>query len=435
MRRNGRAGRLIYQRAGGNVKPTQTVLSLFGLRPRRIGGIEVFCRELSRQLADLGWQSLLVFQSLPPAFVRGFLELPNVAFEVVERSHETGRRPASDLARILRKYRPAVAHFQFTPLLGPYPWLARLLSAKRVFITDHASRPLAAKRRALWKRLCGRLISLPVDKLLCISRFTYEYDRVLGYFPPRQLEVLYNGVDVSRPGTMPSQARDIRRRYGVPEDAVLVSQVSQLIPEKGIDDLIQAAKLTLAHNKNVHFLLVGDGPEYGRYRAMIGDLDLQSRVSLTGLIEDPIGEGLYAASDMVCQVSRWGEAFGFTIAEAMASGRPVIATRVGAIPELVRDGHSGFLVEVGDVNAMAERLLLLARSPELRASMGVIGRQICEKQFDVVRQVASLIRMYGICRTEHGPCRVAGRGFSETSRARSSDDHSQSWTWLGRTAN
>jgi glycosyltransferase involved in cell wall biosynthesis len=178
----------------------------------------------------------------------------------------------------------------------------------------------------------------------------------------------------------------------------------------------------------VYFLFVGDGPEYGRYSAMIRDLGLQSRVTLTGLIGDPIGEGLYASSDIVCQVSRWGEAFGFTIAEAMASGRPVIGTCVGAIPELVRDGHSGFLVEPGDVNAMAERLLLLARSPELRVSMGAIGREICEREFDVVKQVALLIRMYRICKTERGPCLFAGLGSSKTSRTRSRYDGSQCWT-------
>ena len=93
-------------------------------------------------------------------------------------------------------------------------------------------------------------------------------------------------------------------------------------------------------------------------------------MTFSGQVQDPLGEGLYGASDIVCQVSRWEEAFGLTIAEAMASARPVIATRVGGIPELVAHGEYGYLVERGDYADLADKIVLLAEDHQFANRWG-----------------------------------------------------------------
>jgi L-malate glycosyltransferase len=141
---------------------------------------------------------------------------------------------------------------------------------------------------------------------------------------------------------------------------------------------------------------VGEGPGRDRFAARAEDLGLAGHVTWTGLVCDPFAEGVYAAADVVCQVSRWQEVFGCTIAEAMALSKPLVATRVGGIPELVRDGITGFLTERGDARAIADKILLLLKDSSLRERMGAAGREAAVDLFDCRKNVNELIRVYGI---------------------------------------
>ncbi len=161
-------------------------------------------------------------------------------------------------------------------------------------------------------------------------------------------------------------------------------------------DFLNAAKAVLQEEAGVHFILAGEGPQRQEYERMAAQLGISGRVTFTGRVRDPLGEGFWAACDIACQVSRWQEAFGLTIAEAMAAGRPLIGTRTGAIPELIEDGRSGFLVEPGDTAGMAEKIVVLARDPRQRQEMGCTGKRICEEKFSLQKNVAALIDRYGI---------------------------------------
>src|SRR5262249_31552242 len=156
----------------------------------------------------------------------------------------------------------------------------------------------------------------------------------------------------------------------------LVTQVSWIIPEKGIGDLLEAWRLVLEKHRKAHLVVVGDGPARDDYVRVAAGMGLEDHITWTGLVRDPLGEGVFAAADVVCQVSRWEEVFGFTIAEAMACGRPVVATRVGGIPELVEDGRTGFLVPRGDIHGIASRISALLADAGLRARMGHAGREM-----------------------------------------------------------
>src|SRR5262249_12868243 len=160
-------------------------------------------------------------------------------------------------------------------------------------------------------------------------------------------------------------------------------QVSWIISAKGVGDLLSAGGLLLARNQDVQFVLVGDGEDRQRFMNQAQELGIAERVTWTGLIRDPFGEGVYEAADIVCQVSRWEEAFGQVISEAMACGKPVIGTRVGGIPEVIDDAVSGFLVARGDVEAMAERIQKLVMDRTLRQQMGETGREIAQERFNL----------------------------------------------------
>jgi glycosyltransferase involved in cell wall biosynthesis len=208
--------------------------------------------------------------------------------------------------------------------------------------------------------------------------------------------MIYNGVDLSRVKIDAQLASDFRRRYSIPAERAIVTQVSWVIPEKGISDFLETARLVTTQDRNVQFVMVGDGAQREQYMKDAAAMGIEDRITWTGMVEDPFGEGVFAAADIVCQFSRWEEVFGWMIAEAMAHGKPVVATRVGGIPELINGGRSGFLVDRGDTAAMSKRIFTLLGDPALRARMGEAGRETVVNKFDLRKNVAQLITSYGI---------------------------------------
>jgi glycosyltransferase involved in cell wall biosynthesis len=123
-------------------------------------------------------------------------------------------------------------------------------------------------------------------------------------------------------------------------------------------------------------------------------MGIDDRVTWTGNVGDPFGEGVFEAADVVCQFSRWEEVFGWMIAEGMAHGKPVVATRVGGIPELVQDQETGYLVDRGDTETMSNKVLTLLNDASLREQMGSKGKHIARQKFNLRDNVAKLIASY-----------------------------------------
>jgi len=392
-----------------------TLLSVFGVKPLRIGGTETFARELSLQLGEHGWKSVLCFLSEPTEEVRRFLDLPNISLEVLANSTNENWNTRRNLMRIISAHRPEKLHLHFVSFLNSYSWLARARSVKQVFFTDHHSRPAGyiQARAPFWKRSAVRVINQPVTKVICVSRYGYECMTSFDLLPQDRFEMIYNGVDLARVKTDPLLALDFRKRYSIPPDHTIVTQVSWMIPEKGIADFLATARLVMAQNRNVQFVLVGDGVNREQYMQDAVAMGIADRLTWTGMSEDPFGEGVFEAADVVCQFSRWEEVFGWMIAEAMAHGKPVVATRVGGIPELIEEGISGHLVSRGDTTAMSERILRLLGDPELRRRMGAAGRATAAAKFDLRRNVAQLIKSYGItefCQKPDRQGELVGKG-------------------------
>jgi glycosyltransferase involved in cell wall biosynthesis len=369
------------------------VLSVFGVLPQRIGGLEVFARELSRQLGEHGYESILCYETLPEGEVRCFLELPNVILDAARDVWKFDASRARQMAALLKRHRPDILHLYFTGFLSPYPWIARIHGVSHVYFTDQGSHPegYIATRRPWWKRVSAKALNAPLDGVICISDYNVACMIERGMIDPSRVRRIYNSID---PDAAHGDGAAFRRKHGIPADALVAAQASWMIPEKGIGDLIQAARIVCAQEPRAHFLMAGEG-EY-RKEFTEAARDMPGHFTWTGLVQNPTAEGLYTAADVVCQVSRWEEAFGWVIAEAMSARRPVVATRVGGVPELVDDGVTGYVVERRDPAAVADRLLRLFADRELRRQMGDAGRRAAEQKFDLRRNVEELIRVYGL---------------------------------------
>ncbi|MCU1274672.1 MAG: glycosyl transferase, group 1, partial [Bryobacterales bacterium] len=264
-----------------------------------------------------------------------------------------------------------------------------------IFFTDQGSHPAdyQPKRSPLLKRTLARAITWPLTRVLCVSDYNAHCMTTRDFVPKQRVSRLYNATDVTRPC---GDGSAFRRKYGIPQERAVVLQTSWIRPEKGIDDVIDAARIVLPKIPAIQFVLVGEGPDRPRYMEMARQAGIADHVTWTGLVDDPLADGVYAAADVVCQASRWQEAFGWVIAEAMACCKPVVATSVGGIPEVVQDGVTGFLVPHANPQALADKLLVLLADAGLRRRMGCAGRLAAETKFNLKRTTAKLISLYGV---------------------------------------
>jgi glycosyltransferase involved in cell wall biosynthesis len=208
--------------------------------------------------------------------------------------------------------------------------------------------------------------------------------------------MIYNGVDLTRVSPSIERSRAFRERFGIPADRKVVLQVSWIIPEKGIPDLLSAARRVVEHDNKVHFLIVGEGDFRDEYMSEARAMGLDRHITWTGLLRDPFTEGAYDTADIVCQVSRWEEVFGWVIAEAMAYQKPIIATRVGGIPELVTNEETGYLIERSTVEELTARILDLVGDAAKRERMGEAGCRTVQAKFELRKNVSELIESYGV---------------------------------------
>lgn len=287
------------------------------------------------------------------------------------------------------------------------PWssvqlVASLISSERVDLL-HAHLPNAHLLAGLAGRLTGvpvistiharqaALLDLEVHRatgsfLSVVCRQSYYHALGLGVERGR-LSLEPNGVDVDvfRPGPRPAQG--VRVALGLSEHALLAGFVGRLSPEKAPDLFVRAVALLRDSLPDAHFVLVGDGPMKFTLRESIGQQGLDSNVHVLGGVDD-VGP-VYHDLDLLVSSSH-SEAMPLALMEGMASGLPVVATRVGGVPEIVEHGGTGWLVAPRDVEDLAGRMHQMLTQPEMRRRMGEQARARMVRDHRLDRQLDAL---------------------------------------------
>ena len=196
----------------------------------------------------------------------------------------------------------------------------------------------------------------------------------------RRLHVVPNSIRI--PADLSNEDRlKSRRELGLEHDTFVVCYLGRYTAEKGLHTVLDVAELTSAENRRVRYVLAGDGPLYGEIEKAVEDRHLDRIIRMTGYLEDP-APVLAAADVLIAPSSR--EGMSNSVLEAMAQGKPILCTRVGALPEVVSDGLDGYLVERGD--EMAEtfggHVIRLADDRELYERLSKQARRTIETRFD-----------------------------------------------------
>ncbi|MCJ7822788.1 MAG: glycosyltransferase family 4 protein [Armatimonadetes bacterium] len=190
--------------------------------------------------------------------------------------------------------------------------------------------------------------------------------------------VIPNGIDTQAPP--PRDPAETRSALGIPDGAPLVGMVARLAPQKGVADFMRAARVVADGAPSARFVVVGDGPLRDEAQALCQELKLEACVRFLGEMES--ARDVVAALDLLVLPSI-SEGSPILAMEAMALGKPVVATAVGGVPEIVVDGQTGILVEPRDPEALGQAALSLLREAERAREMGEQGRQRAALHFDV----------------------------------------------------
>jgi glycosyltransferase involved in cell wall biosynthesis len=369
-----------------------------------MGGPALHVAYLTAGLRDRGYDTKLVAGTL----ARGEDSMAFVSEELgieVLRIEELGREisPLRDLmatvrlARVIRRERPQILHTH-TAKAGTVGRMAALLAGSRrpavVVHTfhGHVLRGYFGPIRSWLFLALERWLAAHTTALVAVGPQVRDDLVALGVAAADRFVVIRLGIELEervRPGK--NGRAETRRYLGLPADRFVVGWVGRMTAVKRTDDVLEAFRRLRDNGVDACLCLVGDGPDRGQ---------LERRASELGIVRDTLFLGYqedvapyYAAFDALVLPSA-NEGTPVSAIESLAAETPVVATRVGGVPDVVRDGEEGFLVASGDTAELADRLTRLAQDPELRRRLGRSGRDRVLDRYAVDRLLEDVDRLY-----------------------------------------
>ena len=290
------------------------------------------------------------------------------------------------IARVLREERPDILHTHLprADFAGAFarvfhPGLVWVCSVHAIYSEDWSGRWSLPLFNLLWRR---------ADVMVCISHAVREWLVGRGV-PPDKARVIHYGIE---PAKFSEPRVNLREQWGLNDNAV-VGSIGRLEPRKGHDLLIQAMPELCMRVPSARLLIAGHDPRgYGAtLRRLIDRLGLGEKVRLVGFQNDVVS--FLNALDVFAFASS-SEGFGQVLVEAMAAAKPVVASKISPLTEIVVDGNTGLLVEPGDPTAFADAIMSLLKNPIERERMGLRGRERVKKFFTAERMARQTLALY-----------------------------------------
>jgi glycosyltransferase involved in cell wall biosynthesis len=370
-----------------------------------MGGPALHVAYLSAGLEERGYETTLVAGSLAQgeesmAGVAEGLGVPVLTVPELHREISPLRdlRAVYRLASIIREVRPTILHTH-TAKAGAIGRIGALLAgdARPPIVVHtyhgHVLRGYFDPLRSNAFRLLERLLARGTTALVAVSPEVRDDLVALGVAPRDRFTVIRLGIGLDeRIGSGDEAAgAETRRLMGIAPSRFTVGWIGRMTGVKRTDDVVVTLQKLLERGVDACLVLVGDGPDREALESLAKRLGVVRNVLFLGYQEEVAP--YFAAFDAFVLTSL-NEGTPVTTIEALAAGVPVVSTRVGGVPDVVREGIDGFLVEPGDTEAMADRLARLAGDVELRRRMGAAGREHVQSRYAVGRLLDDVDHLY-----------------------------------------
>lgn len=374
------------------------ILFLADLNPNKFGSMEEMILFLGMELKRRGDELVLGVLSYPALEVAELFTAAGIKVVTLESSPGVKEKLSTFqriqfIRRLIREQSIDLVHINFYGMMNSIVLGAYLTSAKVLF-TEHTSGvpPVRGALKYFLSKSLHFFISKRVTKYIAVSNFVGERLRISHHVDPDKVVTIYNGVNVER--FKPLDSASSRVATGLPLDRKIILSVAMLIPEKGLHYLIDAAAILVKDfgMKDLCVVIVGEGDSRGELERQVRENQLSDHVMFLGRRSDV--NLLVAAADVVAVPAVWAESFGLIIAEAMAGGRPVVASRIGGIPELVEDGITGLLVDPGDRIGLAMAIKSVLPNSFFREMLIKNARCKVNEKFSLSPQVAKVAELY-----------------------------------------
>jgi glycosyltransferase involved in cell wall biosynthesis len=298
------------------------------------------------------------------------------------------------LTRLLREQKPDVVHTHS----GKAGILGRIAAARASVpvIIHHIHGPSfgpfqGALANAIFTA-AERYAARYTSHFICSAAAMTQLYLAAGIGRPENYTRVFSGFKIE-PFLQATNDLQLRDQLRIPRDAFVIGKIARFFPLKGHDDLLKAFAKILPECPNAHLLLVGDGILRPQMEREVRERGWTDKVTFTGLVPPEEVARYVGLMDCLAHLST-REALSRALPQALAAGKPVIAYDFDGANEICHDGTTGFLIKQGHENVAAERLILLARDPQLRARFGAAGQQYVRENFAVTDMVEKIYALY-----------------------------------------
>lgn len=352
------------------------------------GGGERYFADLANVLATRGHEVFAVVRPDSP-LITELSNLPAQNVVPLPLRNALDAKSAGRLASFVGRHKVQLIHAHMGRDYPLAAYAGRRNPDAQLIVTRHVLFPLNRLHRFTLSRVARVIaVSEAVGRQLCMQKIV----------PRDRVTVVHNGIDIIRfeKAMREFDREEFCRRWDVPEKSTLVGSVGALNPLKGHDDFLQAAARVAHIFPTAFFIVAGVDVTAGQINRgnleqLVRKLKLESRVRFIGKMNDVAP--LFCALDVFISASH-SESFGLAIAEAMATGTPVVATETEGAKEIIRDGETGLLVAVRDIGALADAIGALLSDEERRQRIGESGREEVKLRFSLERMVDATEQIY-----------------------------------------
>lgn len=348
------------------------------------GGVDRYIRMLLKYLDKEKFENILVCSQ---DFHRKDYDGLADSFEQVEMNRAIGVNDLKSIEKVrklIKKYKPNIV-YAHSSKAGAIARMADIGLKNYCIYNPHgwAFNMRCSKKKRMMYIVIEKVAALFCDKIICISDAEKESALKKKICKEEKLQVIFNGIDID------DYERQVHGRIkridlDIPEDAFVVGMVGRISPQKAPDVFVKMAKLIKDKVPNSHFIIVGNGEQEKEIRKYAENNGLLNSLHITGWVDNPMS--YVEIFDVACLLSRW-EGFGLVLPEYMMAGKPIVASRVDAILDIIRDGKNGLLVGVDDATGASKMVLRILQEEGLKEKLVIQGLQDVHNRFDVRRVV------------------------------------------------